>query len=144
MVEEVAEKPKNKKYRKEKPWDNDPTVDKWKIDQFTPQDNPLGVVEETSFSAMFPKYREKYIKQIWPLVSKELSTYHVIAELDLTQGTMTVKTTRKTWDPYIIVKARDFIKLLSRSVPYEYSKRILEDNIFSDIIKIKGLVKNKD
>jgi hypothetical protein len=23
---------KNKRYRKEKPWDNDPTLDKWKVE----------------------------------------------------------------------------------------------------------------
>ena len=46
-------------------------------------------------------------------------------ELDLVEGSMSVKTTRKTWDPYVIMNARDFIKLLARCVPYEQVKPLL-------------------
>lgn len=58
-------------------------------------------------------------------------------ELDLLKGSMTVRTTKKTWDPYSIIKARDTIKLISRSVPYQQALRVMEDDMTSEVIKIR-------
>lgn len=135
---------KNKKYRKDKPWDNDPTLDKFKIDPFTKEDMKHPLAEESSFAVLFPQYREKYIKEIWPHIKKALKDYGVKSELNLIEGSMTVKTTKETYDPYIILKARDLIKLLSRSVPYQQALKILQDGVDADIIKIRGLVRNKE
>ncbi|XP_029665044.1 KRR1 small subunit processome component homolog [Formica exsecta] len=115
-----------------------------KIPQFKEKDNPHRLLEESSFATMFPKYREQYLKEHWSLVQKVLAEHHVKAELDLVEGSMTVKTTRKTWDPYIVIKARDMIKVMARSVPFEQAVRVLQDGIAADVIKISSLVRNKD
>ena len=96
--------------------------DAWsmKIPKFSAEDNPNGMIEESSFATLFPKYQEKYLRDVWPLVQKTLAENHNLkAELDVIEGSMVVKTTRKCWDPFVIIKARDMLKLLARSVPYE-------------------------
>eukprot|EP00958_Prasinococcus_capsulatus_P022940 scaffold3311_cov411-Prasinococcus_capsulatus_cf.AAC.8 len=149
------------------------------------------MIEESSFAVLFPKYRgkntttceacnqpspyalpwclvtEKYLREVWPSVTAALKEHGIKCELNLVEGSMTVATTRKAYDPYIIIKARDLIKLLSRSVPAPQvsaeparyvdcelrtndpasvlqALKILEDEIECDIIKIGGMVGNKE
>lgn len=100
--------------------------------------------EESSFACLFPKYREIYLKQAWPLVTKALEKRGIACTLDLVEGRMEVKTTRKTFDPAAILDARDLIKLLARSVPVQQAVKILDDEVACDVIKIRNLVRNKD
>jgi ribosomal RNA assembly protein len=131
-------------YKKEKPWDTD-DIDKWKIEEFKPEDNVGGTFsEESSFATLFPKYRELYLKEAWPMITRTLDKHGIACVLDLVEGSMTVKTTRKTFDPAAILKARDLIKLLSRSVPAQQAVKILEDDVACDIVKIRNLVRNKE
>ncbi|GAV48597.1 hypothetical protein ZYGR_0M00180 [Zygosaccharomyces rouxii] len=132
-------------HNKDKPWDTG-EIDKWHQEEFKEEDNASGLpfAEESSFMTLFPKYREAYLKSIWNDVTKALNKYHISCVLDLVEGSMTVKTTRKTCDPAIILKARDLIKLLARSVPFPQAVKILEDNTACDVIKIGNTVANKE
>lgn len=129
----------------DKPWDT-PDIDKWKQEPFTPADNAGGTFsEESSFSVLFPKYREVYLRESWPLITRSLEKHGIACTLDLVSGTMTVRTTRKTYDPAAVLAARDCIKLLSRSVPAPQAVKILtDDNVAADVIKIRNLVRNKE
>ena len=131
-------------HKKDKPWDTD-DIDKWKVEEFKPEHNLGGTfVDESSFATLFPKYREVYLKEAWPLITKALEKHGIACTLDLVEGSMTVKTTRKTYDPAAILNGRDLIKLLARSVPAPQAVKILEDGVACDVIKIRNLVNNKD
>lgn len=77
-------------------------------------------------------------------LAKQISSQGVSCTLDLIHGSMSVKTTRKTYDPYIILKARDMIKLLARGVAVAHAVKILDDDMACDIIKVGNLVRNKE
>ena len=88
------------------------------IEEFKPDHNLGGPFsEESSFVTLFPKYREVYLREAWPMITRALEKQGVACTLDLVEGSMTVKTTRKTFDPAAILNARDLVKLLARSVP---------------------------
>ncbi|KAK4794632.1 hypothetical protein SAY86_012626 [Trapa natans] len=142
---EQTKKGKHKgKHDKPKPWDEDPNIDRWKIEKFDPSWNEGGMLEVSSFSTLFPAYLEKKLSEVWPSVKSALKEHGILGELNLNEGTMTVSTTMKTRDPYIIIKARDLIRLLSRSVPAPAAIQILDDEKQCDIIKISSLVRNKE
>jgi ribosomal RNA assembly protein len=148
-VASAASEPKRKnhnKYRRDKPWDNE-NINHWENQPWdNEKDNLKGgsLLEESSFATLFPKYREKYLREVWPLVTRALDKFFVKCELNLVEGSMSVGTTRKTSDPYIILKARDLIKLLARSIPCAQALKVLKDDVQCDIIKIGGLVRNKE
>mmetsp|Transcript_378 Transcript_378/g.689 ORF Transcript_378/g.689 Transcript_378/m.689 type:complete len:344 (-) Transcript_378:81-1112(-) len=133
----------HKKYRKDKPWD-DEAVDHWKTEEWDPENLKGPLLEESSFATLFPKYREKYLREVWPIVTKTLEAHGIACELNLVEGSMTVRTTRKTRDPYIIMKARDLVKLLARSIPVQQAIKIMQDDVQADIIKIGGIVRNRE
>jgi len=78
------------------------------------------------------------------MITKSLEKTGIACTLDLVQGMMTVKTTRKTWDPAAILNARDLIRLLARSVPAPQAVKILQDGVTCDVITIRNLVRNKE
>ncbi|KAJ7047807.1 ribosomal RNA assembly protein mis3 [Mycena alexandri] len=136
---------KNKIHRKDKPWDTD-DIDHWKVDSFVREDYKAAkpFLEESSFATLFPKYREKYLREVWSAVTQALDAQYLACTLDLVSGSMSVRTTRKTYDPYIILKGRDLLKLLARGVPVTQAIKILDDSVACDIIKIGTLVRNKE
>lgn len=114
------------------------TNSKYYVAELTQEDVPGGAccVDETTFATLFPSYLESYIKSIWPAVEEVLAQHQLAGKLDLLEGSMTVATTRRTWDPYIIIKARDFIKLLARNVPLAQAQKIFQTEVTCDIINI--------
>ena len=66
-VSENAMKKKHKgKHDKPKPWDEDPNIDRWKVEKFDPSWNEGGMLEVSSFSTLFPAYRGTFFLFLYP------------------------------------------------------------------------------
>ena len=111
---------------------------------FTKEDNPNGLLEESSFTVLFPQYREPYLKENLKMIEKTFKEQTLKIEIDFVKGNMMVVTTKETYDPYVIIKGRDIIQLLARGVSIEQAKRVFQDHVFCEVIKISSFVRNKE
>lgn len=51
-------------HRKEKPWDHD-GINHWEVQPFKKEENPSGLLEESAFATLFPKYRGELALGNW-------------------------------------------------------------------------------
>lgn len=64
------------KHDKPKPWDDDPNIDRWKVEKFDPSWNEGGLLEVSSFSTLFPQYRGFLRQSFLYLCSCNLHSYY--------------------------------------------------------------------
>jgi ribosomal RNA assembly protein len=97
------------------------------------------LLEESSSAVLFPHYRERYLIESWLRLEQIFQSLGISAKLDCRDGVMVVRTTNETWDRVAILRARDVIKLLARSVPLEQAVRVLEYGVECLIHVIGGI-----
>jgi len=105
--EPEIEEPKKKNYRKDKPWDNE-NIDHWKVETFKQGEMSSSLLEESSFATLFPKYREQYLREVWPSIVKALKEHGIECILDLIEGSITVKTTKKNMGSICYIEGERF------------------------------------
>lgn len=102
------------------------------------------MAERTEFVVKFPVFREQYIKENQKRIEEVFKQKGLSLEFNFTDGDVTVSTTNDTFDPYVIVKGRDYLRLLARGVSIEYSAKVFEDGTHYEIIPIWKYVYAKD
>ncbi|KAG5859861.1 putative RNA-binding protein [Encephalitozoon hellem] len=107
--------------------------------KFSETDFKHEFVEVSSESVMYPKYREKYIEQTQKYIVKALEGKKISCGIDLEKRIIDVATNKNTRDPFIFIKAVNFVKLVSRGVGVEEAMKVLEDEYFCEVIDIKRL-----
>lgn len=101
-------------------------------------------VAESEFDVCYPSYREGYIKENISKIEEALNSKKLTLEIDYATRILWVKTNKETCDPYIIVKGHQFLRLLCRGIELKEALRVLEDDVFCEIVKVRNLVKNKE
>eukprot|EP00802_Teleaulax_amphioxeia_P011380 Tamp_11412.p1 GENE.Tamp_11412~~Tamp_11412.p1 ORF type:complete len:266 (+),score=17.53 Tamp_11412:713-1510(+) len=101
------------------------------------------IIIKSKFTIIFPKYQEKNLLEKWSVIHRILRFYNIDTDFSIKKGEIIISTTKRTSDPYSILNARDFLKLISRGVPIHQAAQIFDEHVFCDIVKISGFIRNK-
>lgn len=100
-------------------------------------------IERSTHKVVFSQQRVEYLRSIEAFAKKACALKKIEYGVNYEEAFMEVATTAQTRDPYIIIKASDMIQLLSRGVPLEYAAKVLDDDVFSEIIYANLLCSNE-
>ncbi|KAI4291346.1 ribosomal RNA assembly protein [Pancytospora philotis] len=95
--------------------------------------------ERSECKIVFSRIRIEYLRSVEAFIKKACELKKLEYCVDYDETTMSVATTRHTRDPYILIKANDFIALLSKGVPLEDAAQAMEDDVFSEIVPVSML-----
>lgn len=93
-------------------------------------------IQNSEFKILYPEWRSNYIKNNIDKIKVILEKNKIDCLLEEDTRLLTVSTNKLTRDPYVILKSRDFIRLVCRGVPITEAAEIMKDEIFCEIIKI--------
>lgn len=80
------------------------------------------LLKRASFATLFPKYRESIFVNRCLRLSKPRTSWNPMLKLNTDWGSMSVATTRKTWD--LFIEGKGFDQAFARSVPFQQASRL--------------------
>ncbi|ORE00131.1 KRR1 [Hepatospora eriocheir] len=93
--------------------------------------------ETSECAVMYPKFRMNYLKSVQKYIEKALHNKKL--KFEMNDDEMRVFTTKQTRDPCAIISGDEMINLLSKGFCLEDAMKVLEDDIYSDIVKVNNL-----
>nr|BAS01496.1 rRNA processing protein Mis3 [Lotharella vacuolata] len=93
-------------------------------------------IYQNIFSILYPKYRESYLIKKWNDIRKIMKKYNLNIEIHKNSRTLIIKNSIYTKDIYLLIKGRDFLRLVVRSVSLSIAKKIFNEGISCCIINM--------
>lgn len=102
------------------------------------------VFNECLFRRSFPASRERYLRDNWTFIRNHLAKYSLQVSVKFKRRMIAMKIVRKTKNVMFILRGRYLLKLMTFNIPYQYSVRILRNNVHVAFIRAGAMFENQD